>query len=63
MYIHIFPTIMKPSPGYAGVSLSLAKTELMLHGLHRASNFRLNPIFILKGGGAGDPNFVCSYFF
>ena len=36
--------IDKPSPGYAGVSLSLAKTELNARGLHRTYGLRLNPI-------------------
>ena len=32
---------------YAGVSLSLAKTELNAYGFHRAASFRLNPVFLL----------------
>ena len=36
----------KPSPGYAGVSLSLTKTELNAHGLHRTDSLRLNPFFL-----------------
>ena len=36
----------KPSPGYAGVSLRLAKTELNAHGLHRTDGLRLNPIIL-----------------
>ena len=35
----------KPSPGYAGVSLSLAKTELNVCGLHRTDGLRLKPFF------------------
>ena len=37
----------KPSPGYAGVSLSLVKTELNARGLHTTDGLRLNPIIEL----------------
>ena len=46
----------EPSPGYAGVSLSLAKTELNACGLNssygfsRTDSFRLNPIGTGRGG-------------
>ena len=36
----------EPSPGYAGVSLSLAKTELNARGLHRTDGLRFNPIIL-----------------
>ena len=36
----------KPSPGYAGVSLSLAKTELNARGLYRTGSLRLNPKYL-----------------
>ena len=49
---------IEPSPGYAGVSLSLAKTELNARGLHRPNGLRLNPIhFFFWGGGQGDSNY------
>ena len=47
----------KPSPGYAGVSLSLAKTELNARGLHRTVGLRLNQLICLEGCGQGDPSY------
>jgi hypothetical protein len=38
---------IKTSTGYAGVSLSLAKTELNAYGLHRTDGLRLNQFFLL----------------
>jgi hypothetical protein len=38
-------TFERPSPGYAGVILSLAKTELNVCGLHTTDGLRLNFFF------------------
>ena len=43
----VWRVILEPSPGYAGFSLSLAKTELDAHGLHRHDGLRLNPIYYI----------------
>jgi hypothetical protein len=34
-------SIAEPSPAYAGVSLSLAKTEMNARGLHKPNGLRL----------------------
>jgi hypothetical protein len=40
-------TRLEPSPGYAGVSLSLANPELNAHGLHRTDGLMLSQFCLL----------------